>query len=104
MSYFREVRAGLAGAAYRVGVYGSGLVCETLLHSTLADLCWLAAPSIWPQYYEYYQTRKWTLAQLPTTRCGGRSVDFNQVSGAGADYGQFGYGNRSSIDAAPQTR
>jgi len=89
--YFGEVKAGLAKARYRVGVYGSGLICEMLSRYALADLCWLAAPSFWPQYYEYYQTRKWRLAQLPTTRCGGRSVDFNLVSGVAADFGQFGY-------------
>jgi Domain of unknown function (DUF1906) len=91
MDYFREVKARLAGASYRVGVYGSGLVCEMLLANALADLCWLAAPDTWPQYLDYYATRKWGLAQLPTTRCGGRSVDFNQVNGLSADYGQFGY-------------
>ena len=91
MDYFREVKAELAKAPYRVGVYGSGLICEMLSRYALADLCWLAAPNFWPQYYEYYQTRKWRLAQLPTTRCGGRSVDFNLVSGVAADFGQFGY-------------
>lgn len=91
VAYFREVKAGLAKTAYRVGVYGSGLVCETLLTTGLADLCWLGAPKTWPSYRDYYQTRKWSLAQLPTTRCGGRSVDFNQVNGIAADYGQFGY-------------
>jgi Rv2525c-like, glycoside hydrolase-like domain len=90
-AYFREVRAKLAAAAYRVGVYGSGLVCEALLTNGLADLCWLGAPKTWPSYHIYYQTKKWSLAQLPTTRCGGRSVDFDQVSGVGADFGQFGY-------------
>jgi hypothetical protein len=90
-SYFREVRAKLAAAAYRVGVYGSGLVCEALVTNGLADLCWLGAPKTWPSYHNYYQTKRWSLAQLPTTSCGGRSVDFNLVSGAGADYGQFGH-------------
>jgi hypothetical protein len=91
VAYFREVKAKLAGTAYRVGVYGSGLVCETLLTNALADLCWLGAPKTWPSYHDYYQTKKWSLAQLATTHCGGRSVDFNLVSSVGADYGQFGY-------------
>jgi hypothetical protein len=90
MEYFREVKARLAGP-YRVGVYGSGLVCEMLLANGLADLCWLAAPDSWPQYLEYYATKKWGLAQLSTTRCAGRSVDFNLVNSIGADYGQFGF-------------
>ena len=34
--------------------------------------------------------RKWRLVQLPTSQCGGRSVDFNLANGADSDYGQFG--------------
>ena len=90
MAYFGEVRATLAGSGYRVGVYGSGLVCNTLLTNGLAELCWLAAPTSWPYYYEYYQTNKWRLVQLSTTQCGGRSVDFNLGNGTDVDYGQFG--------------
>ena len=38
----------------------------------------------------YYKAKKWRLAQLPTTQCGGRSVDFNRTNGTEAEYGQFG--------------
>jgi hypothetical protein len=89
IAYFGEIKALLGGAGYRTGVYGSGLVCSTLLSSGLAQLCWLGAPATWPGFHEYYPTREWKLAQLPTTVCGGRSVDFNLANGA--DYGQFGY-------------
>jgi hypothetical protein len=91
MAYFREVYARLVRTGHRVGVYGSGLVCNALLTSGLAETCWLAAPTAWPEYHAYYQTRKWGLAQLRTTQCGGRSVDFNLVSSADAEYGQFGH-------------
>jgi Domain of unknown function (DUF1906) len=87
--YFRELRARLAGFGYRIGVYGSGLVCDMLLSTGLAELCWLGAPTSWPDYHAYYQTRKWGLAQLRTSRCGGRSVDFNLANDMVADYGQF---------------
>jgi Domain of unknown function (DUF1906) len=90
MAYFREVNARMAGSGYRVGVYGSGLVCNALLANGLAELCWLAAPTSWPGYHAYYQTKGWKLAQLPTTQCGGRSVDFNLTNGIEAEYGQFG--------------
>jgi Domain of unknown function (DUF1906) len=73
-AYFQEVNATLAGSGYRVGVYGSGL----------------AAPTSWPDFSAYYQTKRWRLVQLPTTRCGGRSVDFNLANGSEAEYGQFG--------------
>jgi Domain of unknown function (DUF1906) len=88
-AYFRELKAGLAGFGYRIGVYGSGLVCNVLLSTGLAELCWLGAPTSWPDYHAYYQTRKWGLAQLRTSRCDGRSVDFDMVNDGVADYGQF---------------
>jgi hypothetical protein len=90
IAYFQEVNARMAGSGYRVGVYGSGLVCNALLANGLAQLCWLAAPNAWPDFDVYYQTKKWRLAQLPTTQCGGRSVDFNLTNGTEAEYGQFG--------------
>jgi hypothetical protein len=89
--YFKEVYARLARTGYRVGVYGSGLVCNALLTTGLAETCWLAAPTAWPEYHAYYQTGKWGLAQLRPTQCGGRSVDFNVVNSTVADYGSFYY-------------
>jgi len=90
-AYFTEVYARLARTGYRVGVYGSGFVCNALLTSGLAETCWLAAPTAWPEYHAYYQARRWGLAQLRPTQCGGRSVDFNLVNGSDADYGQFSH-------------
>lgn len=90
MAYFQEVNARMAGSGYRVGVYGSGLVCNALLTNSLAELCWLAAPTTWPDFSAWYQTKRWKLVQLPTTWCGGRSVDFNLTNGLVAEYGQFG--------------
>ena len=91
LSYFREVHSTLAQSGYRVGVYGSGLVCDVLQYNGLAELCWLGAPTSWPLYHVYYNTMNWGLLQLRTSQCGGRSVDFDLVNGIVADYGQFGY-------------
>jgi Domain of unknown function (DUF1906) len=90
-AYFQELKARLIGFGYRIGVYGSGLVCNVLLSTRLAELCWLGAPTSWPDYHVYYQTRRWGLAQLRTSQCGGRSVDFNLANDSVADYGQFGH-------------
>ena len=89
-AYFRQLKAKLPAFGYRIGVYGSGLVCNVLLSTGLADLCWLGAPTSWPDYHAYYQTRNWGLAQLRTSQCAGRSVDFNLANDRVADYGQFG--------------
>jgi hypothetical protein len=91
MAYFSAIKATLTGSGYRVGAYGSGLACDILVANGLAELCWLGAPTSWPGYQDYYLTRKWRLAQLPASECGGRSVDFNLINGMNADYGQFGY-------------
>ena len=88
-NYFQEVKTRLMRAGYRIGVYGSGLVCNALLRTGLAELCWLAAPTSWPEFHDYYPTKQWRLVQLPTTQCGGRNVDFNLANGS--DYGQFGF-------------
>jgi hypothetical protein len=89
-AYFQEVNARLAGSGYRVGAYGSGLICNALLANGLAELCWLAAPTSWPDFSAWYQTKRWRRVQLPTTQCGGRSVDFNLANGSEAEYGEFG--------------
>ena len=90
-AYFQELKARLVGFGYRIGVYGSGLVCNMLLSTRLAELCWLGASTSWPDYHAYYQMRRWGLAQLRTSQCGGRSVDFNLANDRVADYGQFGH-------------
>jgi len=52
LDYFRGVRAGLAeagggAAAYRVGVYGSGLVCDAVRRAGLASYGWLSNSITW---------------------------------------------------------
>jgi hypothetical protein len=47
--YFREVdRVLKADGRYRVGGYGSGLVCKHLLANKRVDFCWLAMSTGWP--------------------------------------------------------
>jgi hypothetical protein len=50
--YFRGVAAGFAAASsgkpeYKVGVYGSGAVCDTLKRARLADYTWLSNSTAW---------------------------------------------------------
>jgi hypothetical protein len=50
--YFRGVGTGFAAAGgetpdYRVGIYGSGAVCQALVQAGLADYAWLALSSGW---------------------------------------------------------
>ncbi len=50
--YFRGIGAGLAAAsggasAYRIGVYGSGAVCDAVKRAGLGQYCWLSNSIAW---------------------------------------------------------
>jgi glycoside hydrolase-like protein len=93
--YFRGIAAGLTAAAghrpeYKVGVYGSGAVCEYLKHMRLAQYAWLSNSTAW---YGYGAFRDWNIRQ------GGRSpsLSFSQDSNeARGDYGGFRIPNQYS--------
>ena len=86
--YFRGIAAGLAaasggGATYAVGVYGSGVVCDTIKRARLARYSWLSGSFAWEGSTSYDD---WDIMQ------GGPSPDlsFSQDSDtARADYGAF---------------
>jgi len=88
--YFGAVNDRLKPAGYKIGVYGSGLVCRDMLERSLAQFCWLANAKAWPDYKSYFAARKWRLAQKRTEGCGGLSVDLNIANGAESYFGQFG--------------
>jgi hypothetical protein len=89
-SYFREAKIRIQNAGYRIGAYGSGLVCSTLLTEELAELCWLSNAMAWPGSTDFLQTERWSLRQYPAVDCGGRNVDFNDVPADRTNFGQFG--------------
>jgi hypothetical protein len=92
LPYFKEVAKAFKSSGYRVGVYGSGLVCSYLLEEKLAQLCWLANATSWPGYATFEPTKKWVLKQhLPTKKsdCFGTEVDLNSGNGATDDFGQW---------------
>jgi hypothetical protein len=68
--YFTELNRVLkADGRYGVGAYGSGLVCKHLLDKKLADFCWLAMSTGWPQSKEFQSSGRWSLVQQLTTFC-----------------------------------
>jgi hypothetical protein len=89
-SYFRAARDVLASNDYKIGVYGSGRVCQDLLNKNLAQFCWLANAKSWPDYKSFYATKNWRLAQSVPEDCGGINVDFNVSNGKDSYFGQFG--------------
>lgn len=86
--YFRGVSNGLIAAAghvpeYRVGVYGSGAVCDYLKRAHLAEFAWLSNARSWSGYDSFAD---WDIRQ--SGRAGGLSFD-QDANEARGDYGGF---------------
>jgi hypothetical protein len=86
--YFHGIAAGLAAASdrtakYKVGVYGSGAVCEAMKRAGLARYSWLSKATSWDGSLDY---NDWNIKQgeaLPNF-----SLD-NDSDEARGDYGGF---------------
>jgi hypothetical protein len=86
--YFRGVRAGLFAASggkpeYRIGVYGSGAVCDYMKRMRLAQFAWLSGSTAWAGYDRFTD---WNIRQGKTLP----SLSFNHdINEARDDYGGF---------------
>lgn len=89
-AYFQAINAVL-GNRYRVGVYGSGLICNGLLERGLARLAWLTQSRGWSGYDAFLRSQRWALAQGPESTWPGSSFryDPNMGNTAFPDFGQF---------------
>jgi hypothetical protein len=86
--YFRGIANGLAAAgggraAYKIGVYGSGAVCDVVKGSGLAQYSWLSSALAWEGSAQYADWDIMQGARLP-------ELSFDQDSDeARGDYGGF---------------
>ncbi|RFB81288.1 glycoside hydrolase domain-containing protein [Methylovirgula sp. 4M-Z18] len=87
--YFKVAKRVVTAGGYHVGVYGSGLVCDTIRGKNLAQKCWLSNAKSWPGYADYYRSQQWHMLQTREGVCAGHPVDFDIVNRRFADYGQF---------------
>ncbi|MBY0383588.1 DUF1906 domain-containing protein, partial [bacterium] len=76
-------------AGFRMGVYGSGRVCMMVLSEEIADYCWLANATGWPDYNQFFQSNQWMLRQYLPEKVGTFDVDFNDINPKVSDFGQF---------------
>jgi hypothetical protein len=94
--YFEAVRTEMARAsdlpAYRIGVYGSGLTCSTLLDRGLVDFTWLAQARKFQGTAAFRASNRWNILQLMTDRLCGIGIDPDIANPAKPDFGQFGAG------------
>jgi hypothetical protein len=86
--YFRGVATGLRAAAqgapeYRVGVYGSGAVCDYLKRARLAEYAWLSNSTAWSGYASFAD---WNIRQGKQSPSLSFSHDSNEARG---EYGGF---------------
>jgi hypothetical protein len=90
--YFEDVGRVMRSSGYKIGAYGSGLVCSYLLDEKLVQYCWLANATGWPGYQAFEASKRWVLKQhLPTRKadCFGVEVDLNSGNGSTTDFGQW---------------
>ncbi len=86
--YFRGINAAFAAASrggpgYRIGVYGSGVVCDAVTRARLARYSWLSNAHAWAGYDNY---TRWNIRQ----RGPFANLSFNHdADEARGDYGAF---------------
>jgi len=93
--YFRGIAAGLAAASgpardYRVGVYGSGAVCDYLKRARLAEYAWLSNSTAWTGYEDFTD---WNIRQSGRSSSLSFDQDENEARG---EYGSFRVSNQYS--------
>ena len=92
--YFRGVAAGFASVSgapeYRIGVYGSGAVCDYLKRARLAQYAWLSNSNAWSGYDSFTD---WNIKQSRASETLNFSHDWNEAWG---DYGGFQVKNQFS--------
>lgn len=93
--YFEGVRRSFLAEGggtpeYRIGAYGSGLVCTTLTARGLIEFTWLSLSRAHRGTREALRAGEFHIAQRPpaTTLCG-LSVDFNDPNPDRPDFGAF---------------
>lgn len=92
LASIREYFVGIStvfGGSYKIGVYGSGTVANTVLNAGTAELVWLAAATGWSGTRDMLETSAWALYQKWPPINAPLQHDGNTVSPAWPDYGQF---------------
>lgn len=74
---------------YRVGVYGSGLTCRTILDVKLAEFAWLAQSTGWSEYSAFLASGRWAMHQLMPSYVGEVDCDPVEANPNGAAIGDF---------------
>ena len=92
--YFEGVREAFTSQAgghpgYRIGIYGSGLTCQSLLDARLVEHTWLSQSRGWRGTPEFDASGLWNLKQLPATTICGIGIDPDEVNPNNPNFGAF---------------
>ncbi len=104
--YFRSVAAAFKEHApkLRVGVYGSGAVCEAVIGAKLADLAWLSCSMGWTGSREFLASNKWALRQHLPQPVASIDADPDDPNGDIGDFEPFAdIGRRRTEDGGQKT-
>lgn len=77
------------GSRYRIGVYGSGLVCQHLMQAGLVELTWLAQSTGWAEFRAFKASQTWTLSQGKAGKVGEIGCDPDERNPDGRAIGDF---------------
>ena len=102
LPHFQAIAAAFAhaGNPYRVGVYGSGAVCQSLLNAGLVQLSWLSQSGGFRGTPQFKASRRWNLLQaLPVSGfCDfDDEVDPNTINADVGDFGGFILGQQAGL-------
>ncbi len=79
-----------AGSPYRIGVYGSGTICDFLRRQELAELFWLPLSKNWSGTREFFNSGAWTFCRNHHgLKVGGRYTDTNVINPTSPGIGSF---------------
>jgi hypothetical protein len=77
------------GAAYKVGIYGSGRTCRMLRDKGLVEYCWITQSTGFSEYQKFLASGAWNLKQLLDTTVCKITGDPNEINPAHSDFGAF---------------
>ena len=93
LPYFEGVRRAFLEPSdhpkLRVGVYGSGLTCQSVLSAGLADLSWISCSMGWSESHVFVAGGRWNLRQHVPQIIAGLDADPNDINPAHPDIGDF---------------
>ncbi|MDB5651379.1 MAG: hypothetical protein JWL62_2899 [Hyphomicrobiales bacterium] len=100
--YFRGVKSAV-GETYEVGVYADGAICGDLLDRNLCTFAWLSASRGYSGSPEFYESKRWALAQAPDIDQSfhGIRIDYNEASG---EFGAFALPPNATAVAALENK